>query len=191
MPGVPHLARFSRDVGYRRSTPQACRGSTHSHESRRSTRVPHVRTSVRGPKPMGEALHSFSSRAMNCRPEHPVLKSETWATHWQWRSPVATEQPLSAEAPPLPLSSRPEQSAVDRSLCGSFFRKCFPTENPEGSRVRGSVVLPSVLITRCGFENAVSVFRLETSSQEAPPSSLCHLDRSEAKWTDLCANALP
>jgi len=25
-PGAPHLARFSRDVGYRRSPPQACRG---------------------------------------------------------------------------------------------------------------------------------------------------------------------
>jgi len=39
-PGAPHLARFSRDVGYRRPCPQACCGP-HS-----SVRVPHVRTSV-------------------------------------------------------------------------------------------------------------------------------------------------
>jgi hypothetical protein len=49
-PGAPHLARFSRDVGYRRPSPQACRGSHNS------TRVPYVRTSVRGPKTIGEAL---------------------------------------------------------------------------------------------------------------------------------------
>ena len=56
MPGAPHLARFSRDVGYRRPPPQACCGS-HS-----SVGVPHVRTSVRGPKTMGEALNDFCSR---------------------------------------------------------------------------------------------------------------------------------
>jgi hypothetical protein len=43
-PGAPHLARFSRDVGYHRSTPQAC-CSPHN-----SPQVPHVRTSVPGPK---------------------------------------------------------------------------------------------------------------------------------------------
>jgi hypothetical protein len=39
-PGAPHLARFSRDVGFRRPPPQACCG-THN-----SVGVPHVRTSV-------------------------------------------------------------------------------------------------------------------------------------------------
>jgi hypothetical protein len=42
--------RHNRRVGYRKPFPQTCRG-THS-----SVRVPHVRTSVRGPKTMGEAL---------------------------------------------------------------------------------------------------------------------------------------
>jgi hypothetical protein len=56
MPGASHLARFSRDVEYRRPTPQACDGLD------RSIRVPYVRTSVRGPKTMGEALNSFSLR---------------------------------------------------------------------------------------------------------------------------------
>jgi hypothetical protein len=40
VPGAPHLARFSRDVGYHGSRPQA------SGESHNSTRVPHVRPSV-------------------------------------------------------------------------------------------------------------------------------------------------
>jgi hypothetical protein len=44
-----HLARFWRDVGYRRSLPQACCGP------HKSVGVPHVRLSVRGPKTMGEA----------------------------------------------------------------------------------------------------------------------------------------
>jgi hypothetical protein len=53
-PHPPHLARFSRDVGYHRPSPQARR------DLHRSTGVPHVRTSVRGPKTMGEAHHSLS-----------------------------------------------------------------------------------------------------------------------------------
>src|ERR1700722_2841808 len=40
MPGAPHLARFSRDVGYQGSHPQAFRGLNNS------VGVPHVRTSV-------------------------------------------------------------------------------------------------------------------------------------------------
>jgi hypothetical protein len=39
-PGAPHLARFSRDVGYHRSTPKASCGLLNS------VGVPHVRTSV-------------------------------------------------------------------------------------------------------------------------------------------------
>jgi hypothetical protein len=44
MPGAPHLARFSRDVGYRKPSPQASNGLNNA------VRVPYVRTSVRGPK---------------------------------------------------------------------------------------------------------------------------------------------
>ena len=47
--GAPYLARFSRDVGYHRPHPQASRGLHNS------VRVPYLRTSVRGPKTMGEA----------------------------------------------------------------------------------------------------------------------------------------
>ena len=39
-PGAPHLARFSRDVGYHRFTAQTCRGLNYT------VGVPHVRTSV-------------------------------------------------------------------------------------------------------------------------------------------------
>jgi hypothetical protein len=49
LPGAPHLAGFSRDVGYRRTPPQARCGSQDP------VRVPHVRPSVGGPKTMGEA----------------------------------------------------------------------------------------------------------------------------------------
>jgi hypothetical protein len=54
-PGAPHLARFSRDVGYHSSPPHAGEGSHNSTGVHSSTRVPYVRTSVRGPKTMGEA----------------------------------------------------------------------------------------------------------------------------------------
>jgi hypothetical protein len=51
-PGAPHLAGFSRDVGYRSTSPQASFGC-HNF-----VRVP-LGLSVRGPNTMGEALHSI------------------------------------------------------------------------------------------------------------------------------------
>ena len=48
-PGAPYLARFCEMWGYHRSPPQASCGPHNS------VGVPHVRTSVRGPKTMGEA----------------------------------------------------------------------------------------------------------------------------------------
>jgi iron complex transport system substrate-binding protein len=48
-------------------------------------------------------------------PEHPGLKSETWATH----------QLLSLDAPLFPLSSRPKRSVVERSLCGCSYLEMF------------------------------------------------------------------
>ena len=41
------------------------------------------------------------------------------------RTPVSVQQPLSLEAPLFPLSSRPERSAVERSLCGCSSLEMF------------------------------------------------------------------
>src|ERR1700677_4022602 len=58
-PGAPHLARFWRDVGYRSPRPLTCNGLHNS------VRVPYVRTSVRGPKTMGEAPSTAFSSGSN------------------------------------------------------------------------------------------------------------------------------
>jgi hypothetical protein len=49
---------FFARCGIPQASPQACAGS------HRTTRVPHVRPGVRGPKTMGEALHSLSFRTL-------------------------------------------------------------------------------------------------------------------------------
>ena len=66
-PGAPHLARFSRDVGYRRPRHQTFLGP---HNSKG---VPQVRQSVPGPKTMGEAHQSLSFKDHT----HCHLKQQT------------------------------------------------------------------------------------------------------------------
>jgi hypothetical protein len=53
------------------------------------------KSGIRGPKMMGEARQRsvFSSRENQCRPQHPGLKIETWATHSVWRLLFDSGQP--------------------------------------------------------------------------------------------------
>ena len=62
-PGAPHLARFSRDVGYHSAKPLIL---NLKQMSEGSGRVPHVRPSVRGPKTMGDP--DFLPRGRHQRP---------------------------------------------------------------------------------------------------------------------------
>jgi hypothetical protein len=46
--------------------------------------------------------------------------------------PAFVQQLLSLEAPLFPLSSRPERSAVERSLCGYWFLEMFFRQSGPG-----------------------------------------------------------
>src|ERR1700679_447742 len=118
-------------------------------------------------------------------------------------------QLLSMEAPPSPLSSRPERSVVERSLCGCFVLEM--NHEPAGpprvmkqlcsaTTLPGSAALPFVISTGAKRSGEISVWTLcpgneswtsgptqgdETAlfSNDSPRKRrppLCHLDRSEA-----------
>ncbi len=71
--------RTSRRVGYRRPSPQAFSGL------RSSVRVPHVRTSVRGPKTMGEALrHPFVPDPARCSLGPKRNPRDLWDPQQAW-----------------------------------------------------------------------------------------------------------
>src|SRR5580700_6906657 len=75
------------------------------------------------------------------------------------------------EAPPSPLSSRPERSVVERSpVSADLSWKCFSTGEVMGQR-------PTQ-----GDEKRV-LFSNYCCWKRRPP--LCHLDRSAAQWRDL------
>src|ERR1700691_816802 len=102
---------------------------------------------------------------------------------------------LSPEAPPFPLSSRPERSAAERSLCGcSLSHGVFQSSNCS-SRKRHP---PLCHLDRSAAQRrdlcvdalAHGVFQSSNCSSRKGHSSLCHLDRSVAQWTDLCVDAL-
>jgi hypothetical protein len=74
---------------------------------------------------------------------------------------ASVQQPLSMEAPPSPLSSRAEGSAVPGTLLGNVFRPLNSTGNPGGRDLRLSFLQPQetrwhqcslrrVLATRAG-----------------------------------------
>src|SRR6202020_917466 len=91
------------------------------------------------------------------------------------RGPV--QEPHSMEAPPSPLSSRPERSVVERSAVSAVLPwKSFSTREVMGR-------LPAQ-----GDEKRFSSnYRRR---KRRPP--LCHLDRSAAQWRDLrCQRSLP
>src|ERR1700733_8737675 len=79
------------------------------------------------------------------------------------------------EAPPSPLSSRPERSGVERSAVLLFLdRSCGPQPpSPLSSRPERSVVERS----------PVRLSSTVAADHNCPP--LCHLDRSAAEWRDL------
>src|SRR5580658_3055443 len=82
------------------------------------------------------------------------------------------------EAPPTPLSSRPERSVVERSAASAVLPwECFSTGGVTGLR------------STQGDEKRV-LFSTHTQWKRRP--SLCHLDRSAAEWRDLrCQRSLP
>jgi hypothetical protein len=124
---VPHISLVFREMWDTADLPRkSVAGPTDPYGCHRSSGVPDVRISVRGPKTMGEAHHSFSFRTL------PVATEET-----TW--PRQSESEMNArdrsfhlanssllEAPPSPLSSRPKQSAVERPQCEcSFLERSF------------------------------------------------------------------
>src|SRR5580658_3110115 len=88
------------------------------------------------------------------------------------------QQLLLLEAPPSPLSSRPERSVVERSAVSADLPwKCFST---------GEVM---ALRPTQGDEKRVLFSNYCCWKRRAP---LCHLDRSAAQWRDLrCQRSFP
>src|SRR6202020_1803891 len=108
------------------------------------------------------------------------------------------QQLLLLEAPPSPLSSRPERSVVERSAFSAVSSwKCFSTRSCSATTVAGSAALPFVISTGaqrsgeiCGVSGLVLemffdkvLFSNYCCWKRGPP--LCHLDRSAAQWRDL------
>jgi hypothetical protein len=92
------------------------------------------------------------------------------------RTPISVQQLLSLEAPPSPLSSRPERSAVERPLCGCSSLEMFFDRGIMGLRPTQGDGKRLLFGNDCRWEHR-------------PP--LSHLDRSAAQWRDLCVDALP
>jgi hypothetical protein len=112
MQEIRGLARFSRDVGYRRSHPLTSNGP-HS-----SVRVPYVRTSVRGPKTMGEAHHSFLFRI----PRVPISKRRnTLSGLGSTRRAVLRSQPK---------CSFQKQLDISAPRLGAHRHDCNPLSSP-------------------------------------------------------------
>jgi hypothetical protein len=106
--GCPTSRSFFARCGIPRASPSSCRGS------HRSVGVPHVRTSVRGPKMMGEAP------PQPFVPDHTLCHPDRSAAQWRdlrcaARPPriCLTQRLTFLKQATLPLSSRPKRSAVE------------------------------------------------------------------------------
>src|SRR5580698_2316825 len=82
------------------------------------------------------------------------------------------------EAPPSPLSSRPERSVVERSAVSAVLPwECFSTGEVMGLRPTQADEKRVLFSNYCCWKRR-------------PP--LCHLDRSAAQWRDLrCQRTFP
>jgi hypothetical protein len=108
---APHLAHFSRDVGYHKPFPQT------SYGLHNSPRVPYVRTSVRGPKTMGEAPSTAFRSVEKPRSQkrdlgHPLIIRP------RRRSSCRNAQPILCKK-----ISKKEQPQVCPLHCASLCRK--------------------------------------------------------------------
>src|ERR1700735_778619 len=123
------------------------------------------------------------------------------------------------EAPPSPLSSRPERSVVERSAVSAVLpwerfsteRGVMQNDTSSAATVNGSAALPFVISTGaqrsgeiCGVSGppmGTVFYRAQGDAKRHQFSSycqwkrrppLCHLDRSAAEWRDLrCQRTFP
>src|ERR1700735_4110065 len=123
------------------------------------------------------------------------------------------------EAPPSPLSSRPERSVVERSAVSAVLpwerfsteRRVMQNDTSSAATVNGSAALPFVISTGaqrsgeiCGVsgpplgtffdreQGDAKRHQFSSSCQWKRRPPLCHLDRSAAEWRDLrCQQSFP
>jgi hypothetical protein len=124
-PGAPHLARFSRDVGYHRPQPRTPKPKTNPEET---GRVPLVRQTcsglpwgVRGPKKTGRPGFPATGRH-----RHPRVRLSSKKAAWSSSTPTrSTVNP--GEAPPKPFTKAYPEPAVTLLLLRSVGRRSPPT----------------------------------------------------------------